>query len=321
MHSKILRALGIAAVMALASFSQSAFAAEDKITFSNEMDIGVKALYCAGVDDAGQQLLGPVAAGASAELEAAKVPGEDACARIYALMDNGAGWQFYPTTDLDGITQIVLAWDRPGDPAQAHAPCLLLGTEYEAIPTPAGLPLEAVRQMMQFGMQYDQWKNLATPGYDSLANPGEFSVSFAYISWSLAPNGITYYEEPVGDNLRIAEQIDLTAPYSSDSIGDVLEAIRQSGFRPLLLATEDIAVAFAEEGKKLVSNPALAERLETGDAAWDALNEEFQKTSATTAKTIIMMFGDEEMRLELRLKTSNSKAVLRLIRNEGAPLG
>ena len=320
MRTRSFRGLCLAALLT-AFFSQTTLAAGDTIIFANDLDIGIKAVYCAELEKSGKQFIGAVGKESSITIPAKTVPDDPECTRIYVLLENGAGWQFHHEPAPGAAKQITLGWDSPGRNSEERYPSLLIELEDDPYVSPAGLPLTGLKQAIQFGMKESLWNEYAVPGYGSLTNAGQFVISFADISWSLTENGITY-EELIPD-MQLASRAELTAPFSNTVVIAALDELKAFECLPWLFVLNDTASAFTDQGKKLMPNAASVEGLdpEDAEALWNAVAEMLGKAADSDGGTVRMVFGDEDVRFELELNLETSKAILRVIRNEGAAFG
>ncbi len=322
MNCKTIQAICLATVMSVAICVHPAFAGDGKIKFNNDMEIGIQGLYCAGMDNAGKLLLGPINKQSSVMLSSSIMPNDADCARMYVVLDNGARWQYYFDVDISPVKDIIFDYSMPRNMTKDdRTPSLLVTLPGDDHAYWAGLPIVALMQAMQFGMRKSDWTGFAVPGYDGLKNPGEYVIAFADTSWSLTAKGITYSDK-LSDNMLLATEVELSAPVSNSMMMTVFTDLQEMGMgcTPWLFSENGKATAFTEEGKNLVESATMMDGLDSDDARWEAFHEKVANSIGGEGK-MEMVFGNEDIHLILELGSEPGKAILRVVRNEGAALG
>ena len=189
MHRTLFRTVCLAVTLLTATWLQPAFAGS-KIKVMNNLDTGIKGIYCS--DDpqtVGKQIIGPIAAKGTLNVNAKGIPDATGCSRLYAVLDNGASWQFYFDIPLNESGTITFAWNKTATSAQDHYPSMILKSEGEVYPAPAGLAFaKLVKAMINHNLTKTEWDKYAVPGVDKITDPGQYVVSFGSMSWSLTSN-------------------------------------------------------------------------------------------------------------------------------------
>lgn len=286
----------LAAALALtAAGAQGAAAAG--IVLKNEMELGITAVSC--VDEAGatKAVVGALAKETSVTVPPAKFP-EYECGRIAVHADDGNGWQFYFAPEAGAAKEIIFSMDGVSPYTEEKYPCLLIELEDDTYISPAGVSLDTLAQLMQFGLDAAKWKEVATPGYTSFKQPGAFAVSFAGHSWNFAGDGLSFKELVPG--MMLVESAKLTAPFSNSSVAAALEGFKELGCVPVL----------GEFGKEKPTNPS-----------WEDLEGLLERAADAEGGTLRMLLGNEDIMFDLTLDLSSSKAELTVTRNPEAAFG
>lgn len=365
MSAKLLFALILAAAVTLAGPPRSLMAADDAVFFANDMDVGIKGVFCAGNEDAGRLVFGPIGAKSSGFVQRSALPPRAECERLYVHMEDGAGWQFREPYYEEYYTDVLIRGGKLLWPDSSDAPYVRMTYSGKSgehrIGLPPGLPLQTLAKYMRLGMRESDWERIAVPGL-SPERRGEYALRDG--PWSLAEPGIVFKEIAPGQ--RIVTQIEFVFSGSTfypdgqpgfSRFSSWLNLPIQEGYTPWLFVWNGTTLAFTEQGKALTPDASpLPEAIAGGrQEQWEAFADSFCAVFALDRKSIpkpesewlweylfdyvwqaiggkivaippnsmnsgLMVFGDEYTRLELELPIGTQKAVLRIIRNDGAAL-
>lgn len=307
-----------AALLSVFFLTAPAFhAAGADIRFTNDMDTGVTGLYC--LDEAGKarELAGPV--GKESSIGIAAVKFEADCTRIAVVMEDGSGWQFYHEPGAAPAKEIVLSWEGPSRYSEAKYPSLLIDLGDDPYVVPAGVPLNVLTQLMQFGMDEAKWEQVAMPGYKSREQPGAFVVSFADTAWSLSGQGIEYAE--LVEGMQLAQSVSLAAPFSNPTLLSIFTGMQTAECSPLLFSLKGMSKAFSEEGKTLDKNAVLIPGMDDDTARWENFDMLMEKLADSGGGKARIVFGNEEFLFELVLDLDASEAFLKVVRKEETAFG
>ncbi len=322
MHSNSMRTICLAALMLVAVCAQPAWAAGGKLIFENSLGTGVKGAFCAGdPQSAGKQVFGPVAKESTLQVDSKQIPDDPDCSRFYVLLDDGTGWQFYFEPSLGGSQSMALNWETPSKQSEERYPLLLIQNSGEYYTSAAGLPLVALVQSLAFGMTASDWKSFAVPGYDNLKERDQFVLAFGSVSWSLTEKGFSYYDDMKNNKGEaLVSSVEFSSPFTLQMLDSMIEEFKQVGGLPLLVQRGKIASAFDARGKELEPSATLVEGLDGEDAAWDAFKDKVAE-SLDQEGELRMVFGTEELRIELSVDSETGNGLLRLSRTQEASFG
>jgi hypothetical protein len=274
---------------------RTAMAADDNIFFVNDMDVGIKGVFCAGKEDVGRQVFGPIGAKSSGAVERNVFPPRAECERLYAHMEDGAGWQFFHPYYDERFPDLLiqggkLTVDERGHPIICMTYSTKLPDQYTLNP---GMLFDTLTKHMRFGMRESDWERIAVPGLASPEWRGEYALRNG--PWSLTKNGIIYKE--IAPEQHIATQVEFVFSGSKfypdehpgfSAFSDWLNIFIQEQYTPWLFVWNGKAVAFTEEGRKLAPDAAALPEAMAGDmrVRWDAFADSFCAVFSLVRKTI-----------------------------------
>ncbi|MDR1509014.1 MAG: hypothetical protein LBS53_05205 [Synergistaceae bacterium] len=282
------RLVCLAAAIVLLATAQVSLAAE--IELKNHTEEDFEGIYCVDEQGVTKQAAGELAGGTYLTVSSDKFP-EYECQRIAVLL-GGEGWQFFPEPEPGSASEINFFMEEYR-PETDEYPSMLITLDGENYLSPAGVPLSALLQAMESGMNEETWKQeYAAPEVDPEENT-DYVVSFADQSWSLHEDGLVFDEN--------AESISLTAYFGNPTVVAIFEGLKSFGFVP--------------ETFKLDEQSASLEGATDADAKWEALDQNLLMAASGDGGDVTILFDSESFAASLELDLDNTEAVLVIERN------
>ena len=143
------------------SFLPSALADDGKVSFGNEMDSIVEAVFCVDQRGRTKEIAGPVGMKSSVFIVAELLEAD--CERLALRMDDGRGWQFYFEPATNTAKEIALSWESVVPVSNAEYPSLFLNFGKDVFTAPAGVPLVNAIHLLRCGTDKDTWRDRHMP--------------------------------------------------------------------------------------------------------------------------------------------------------------
>ena len=257
------RVLLLSVFIALSAVLPFGADAAERISFQNRMEIDATVTFAARPGEEAFKVLGNVRAGRNAKVPAEKVHG---CDRLFVQPYFDSSFQFFLPFTLDQARAVAVASLPPTGESRRLAPFLTALVGDDRISVPAGLPLPRFAALMAQGMNRDAVENLLV----ALRLPGEqagrYAVAIGETTWGYREEECEFTASPAG--VEELAELWLTTARAPKALGLILEDMKASGLKPLLLTVEGrTAKAFGPEGLALEPK---AERVGTApDKAWE----------------------------------------------------
>ena len=303
----VLKRCATCLLAALAAMASTQYA--EAATVRNDLDLGVKGVYCLGSDKP-ELITGAISPGGS--VGDLVVP--DWCQGLALHLETDGSWQFAVKAAPGNARNIVFSMEAPGPNSEEKHPSMLMELESGGdVVSPAGGIINTFRGLLIHGMEPAQWLSYAFPLPDAAENDGKFVVSFGGVSWSLADRGIVFDE--VAEGVEAATDITLEAPFTNPIVSAIFSALRNLGLNPRLFqhyrGTGELVFEFqfapdpwAEEGKE-----------------WLDLDDQMAIAADVGGGRVEISFDTEEYMFELILNLDSGKAKLQIYRNPDAAFG
>ena len=276
----------------------------------NDLDLGIKGVYCPNSPEKPHLISGPISPGSSAEVPA--VP--DWCQTIALHLETGGSWQFAVKASPGSAKKITFSMEAPYLYSKEKSPSMLMEQENGSIfASAAGGLFGGLRQHLIHGMDPKDWFAFAFVLPEAEENDGKFVVSLAGESWSLADSGVKFSDAAEGP--ETAHSITLEAPFSNPIVLAIFTELRNQGLFPRLLqhlGDNDLVLSevqfspdpWAKEGKE-----------------WQDLQDQLAKVTEAGSGRVVISFDTEEDAIDLTLDLDSGKAKLQMHRNPEAALG
>lgn len=303
----------LTALTLLAVSAQTAPAAS--VALRNDLEQGIKAVYCLDSSGEAEMVTGAIAPGRTASVSPGKLP--DRCDHLALHLASDGCWQFALEAAPGSAKNIVFSMDAPDPNSREKYPSMLLELGEDTFVSPAGGNVNALTQLLQFGMEPAKWLSYAWPLPDARENSGDFVVALAGQSWSLVGEGVVFKELVQG--MQLAESVTIAAPFTNPTVMAVFEELQALGCVPRMMAHNGAVGVTTDKGKVLDPNAGAGDA--TNEDLWQAVMDQMGRLADSDGGTVRMMFDTGDVQFDLTLDLDAAKATLVISRKPDAAFG